>query len=101
MKKPNYKTLTFATEEAFNKWLEKTASAKIEFTDYGQDLLVAYIDEHGEILHTNMQQSVWCGQFINLETLAVGAPIDMQDDDGLWMIMFKLVPEKVITINKN
>lgn len=95
MKTPNYKTLTFANEEAFNQWLDKTAATKIEFEDRQQDLLIAWIDEHGEVLHTNAQQSVWNGQFINLETLAAGAPIDMQDDDGLWVIMFKLIPEKI------
>ncbi len=65
-----FKEITFKSETEFNEWLEKTTHKKIFLKDKGQDLMKLWVSESGEILHANMQSSIWNGRFVNMETLA-------------------------------
>ena len=65
-----FKEITFKSEKEFNEWLEKTTHKKIFLKDKGQDLMKLWVSESGEILHANMQSSIWNGRFVNMETLA-------------------------------
>ena len=65
-----FKEITFKSETEFNEWLEKTTYKKIFFKDKGQDLMKIWIAESGEILHANLQSSIWNGRFVNMKTLA-------------------------------
>ena len=65
-----FKEITFKSEKEFNEWLEKTTHEKIFLKDKGQDLMKLWVSESGEILHANMQSSIWNGRFVNMETLA-------------------------------
>ena len=65
-----FKEITFKSETEFNEWLEKTTQKKIFLKDKGQDLMKLWVSESGEILHANMQSSIWNGRFVNMETLA-------------------------------
>lgn len=64
-----FKEITFRGEAEFNEWLEKTTYKKIFFKDKGQDLMKIWIAESGEILHANLQSSIWNGRFVNMENL--------------------------------
>lgn len=70
--KSKYRNLKFETDKAFKNWLDETATDKIELIDKGQDLTTIWIDQHGEILHCNLQTSVWCGKFVCLSELREG-----------------------------
>lgn len=65
-----FKEITFKSETEFNEWLEKTTHKKIFLKDKGQDLMKLWVSESGEILHANMQSSIWNDQFVNMERLA-------------------------------
>lgn len=81
-----FKEITFKSETEFNKWLEKTTHKKIFFKDKGQDLLKIWIAESGEILHANLQCSIWNGRFVNMENLEKGSFLQLWN--GLdWDIM--------------
>lgn len=65
-----FKEITFKSETEFNEWLEKITHKKIFLKDKGQDLMKLWVSESGEILHANMQSSIWNGRFVNMDTLA-------------------------------
>jgi Superinfection exclusion gene product 17 len=65
-KQPKFKDLRFETEQDFDDWLRFTHLVRIEL--FGeQDLTTIYIAESGEILHTNLQSSIWCGKFADVD----------------------------------
>lgn len=72
-----YKDVKFKTESDFQQWLKEKAKFKIEFRDYGQDMTEMWIDEHGEILYTDMQSTIWCSKFVDVEKITVGSGIRM------------------------
>lgn len=90
--KAKYRELKFGSNASFNKWLKKTAKKQIFFQDRGQDLTCIWIDEEGEILHANLQTSVWCGAFVNMETMKIHKPIDFFIH-GKWQTMNFIVEE--------
>lgn len=69
-KESKYKDLKFESEQAFEGWLSEMSYKTVYFRDKGQDLLKIWIAESGEILHANLQASIWNGRFVNMETLA-------------------------------
>jgi hypothetical protein len=80
LKTPQYKDKKgFETEEQFEQWLASLKPTVITFRDFGQDLQKIWVDSEGEILHANLQTSIWCGRFVNMETLSVGTNIELQD----------------------
>ena len=81
-----FKEITFKSEAEFNEWLEKTTYKKIFFKDKGQDLMKIWIAESGEILHANLQSSIWNGRFVNMENLEKGSFIQFWNGAG-WDIM--------------
>ncbi|MCK9430008.1 MAG: hypothetical protein M0R17_08395 [Candidatus Omnitrophica bacterium] len=76
---PRYYDLTFDNIKDFNKWLGDTTKMKIHFVDQHQDLLKIWTDEFGEILHCNLQASIWNGMFVNLKKLKVGQYIQFRN----------------------
>ena len=72
--KAEYKYKKFKTESGFKKWLKKTARYEILFQDNGQDCLNWIIDEGGEILHSNLQSSIWNGKIVSFFDLMIGKP---------------------------
>lgn len=72
--KPQYKNLRFKDRASFDKWLEETAHYIVEFEDHGQDFLKWWLDERGEVLHSDpYQSSVWNGTIVTLASLKKGA----------------------------
>ena len=65
--KAKYKNKKFKTEEAFNKWLKETAKYLLHIEDKGQDFLEWWLDERGEVLHSDMQSFVWNGNIVNIK----------------------------------
>ena len=107
--KPQFRDLKFATDEDFNVWLEKTHAKRITFVDWGRDLTDFWVVPSGEIIHSNLQTDIWCGKFVNLETVKVGEPIEMwmdwnsgTDTENDWKRMKGLIVESVTenTFNK-
>lgn len=83
-----FKEITFKSETEFNGWLEKTTHKKIFLKDKGQDLMKLWVSESGEILHANMQSSIWNGRFVNMETLAKNTNLCLWDNQtSEWDVM--------------
>lgn len=64
-----YKNLKFKSHSEFSDWLRTTMFKTIHLVDNGQDITRIYIDEFGEVLHTNWQAKIYNGRFVNLDTL--------------------------------
>ena len=92
--KPQYKHLTFKSQKAFDEWLEATTTRSITFVDFFQDLLKIWIAENGEILHANLQASVWNGCFVHLKTLQECKPIELWETDQ-WKPYGKLIVDTI------
>lgn len=69
MKKSKYKNLRFDNKEEFDKWLEEKTKYILHFEDQGQDFLTWWVDERGEVLHSDMQSFIWNGTMIKLDTI--------------------------------
>lgn len=65
-KQPKFKHLRFETKKEFEEWLYRTYTFRIELVGL-QDLTTIFIAESGEILHTNLQSSIWCGKFADVD----------------------------------
>ena len=94
MKKAQYKNLKFDTPEDFDHWLQATYHCTVEFQDMGQDLLKIWLAESGEIIHANLQASIWNGCFANMTLLTEFTPISLQEGDE-WVRYDSLVIEKI------
>jgi len=64
-----YKTKKFDTKKEFEVWLKKTAKYLVHIEDRGQDFLKWWLDDRGEVLHSDMQSSVWNGKIVDLKVL--------------------------------
>lgn len=85
---PEFKSLKFNSEKEFIEWLTKTTYKKIHFKDNGQDLLIIWIADTGEILHANLQASIWDGKFVNLENMDKNTNIQFWDNlKQQWLTM--------------
>jgi hypothetical protein len=93
-KEPRHKEKKFKSEKALWEWIKRMAHKRILFFDKGQDLQDIWIDDQGEIIHSNLQQSIWCGKFINLKKLGTDKHIEMLMD-GKWKPMDFKVEEIV------
>lgn len=99
--KPQYRDLKFKTDAQFQKWLTETARFKIDFRDYGQDLQTIWTDEHGEILHANLQTGTWCGKFVDVTRLKIGKGILMNVRDSFQFNEMNFVVKQYTDIGKN
>ena len=79
MNKPKYKNLKFKTKKTFETWLNKIVKYKVHFEDKGQDFLTWWIDERGEVLHSNLQSWVWNGKMVDVDSLKKGCCLKFQD----------------------
>lgn len=66
---PKFKDQKFDNEQLLKLWLLRTASEILHLEDNGQDLLTLWIHESGEVLHADMQSSIWTGSFIDIDRL--------------------------------
>ena len=73
--KSKHKYLTFNTLFQFKKWLKATTAFQITFKDAGQDLRRIWIDKDGEIIHANLQVSIWNGRRVDPKKITIGKPI--------------------------
>jgi len=78
---PKYRDLTFKSKEEFDEWLKKTATIKVEFEDDGQDFLEWFLDERGEVLHSDMQCRIWNGKMIDVPNIRIGRYLPLQAGD--------------------
>lgn len=98
---PKYRDHRFETEELFEQWLHQIAKKQIIFRDHQQDLTSIWIDEEGEILHANLQTSIWCGKIVNIASLKLFTPIEIWDKDlNCFDTFHRLVPEEINLINQ-
>ena len=98
--KAEYKENKFKNEKAFKDWLKKKAVYKVDFVDNGQDCLTWWLDKGGEVLHSNLQASVWNGGLVDLWTLKVGQNIEVILVEERSNRVYNFVIEQ-ITILKN
>ena len=69
MKRPQHKNKTFQNKEEFDRWLRNTTAYLINFVPHGQDVQKWWVDENGEVLHSDFQASIWNGTMINITML--------------------------------
>lgn len=96
--KIEFKDKKFKTKKDFQKWLDKTAKYKIEFEDHGQDCLEWWIDEGGEVLHSNLQSAVWNGHLVSLFDLMVGEEIGTLVVEKMATKFYDFVVKKIIKL---
>ncbi len=77
--KAEYKDLKFKSKQEFDKWLVEKTKYEIEFVDNGQDCLKWFIDNGGEVLHSEKQSSIWNGELVDLYSLRVGKNIEIME----------------------
>lgn len=61
---PKYKNVKFENITKFRNWLLSTTKHIVEFEDGGQDFCTWYIAGNNEVVHSDMQSSIWNGLFI-------------------------------------
>jgi len=64
--RPQYKSKTFTTKAAFEKWLSNLTHIKVAFKDLGGDLSVMWIHKTGEILNCDFHSFIYNGKFVEL-----------------------------------
>lgn len=72
--KPIYRDIKFESNIQFQDWLYKTTATILRFEDCGQDFLTWHLADNGEVIHSDMQSSVWNG------TMVLKAPIGKRPD---------------------
>jgi len=70
--KAKYKNVSFKSQKDFEKWLKKLTKYHIFFEFKGQDFLEWFIDERGEILHSDLQSWVWNGKMLKTDSIKLG-----------------------------
>ncbi len=95
---PEYKDLTFKSEKEFYNWLKEKAARKIHFKDYGQDCLYWWIDEGGEVIHSDLQSAIWNGMIVDLSRLEVGKNIGVMETEKQQTRFYDFVVEKIETL---
>lgn len=91
---PKHQDKTFNSKEEFEDWLEANTKFEVEFVDRGQDLLKIHLDNYGEVLHCNLQASVWNGLIAIVKRLKPGKPIIFYKEDEP-TVYWNLIVEKV------
>jgi hypothetical protein len=64
-----HKDKKFPNKEEFDRWLKNTTAYLINFVPQGQDVQRWWVDEIGEVLHSDFQAGVWNGTMINVSLL--------------------------------
>ena len=93
MKKSKYRDLKFKSEEDLGKWLSEKTKVIVYFSDNDFDPTRWWIDRNGEILHSDLQASVWNGQFVDMKYLRTTYRIKFQDGR-----LLKHIPRKLTII---
>lgn len=94
--RPQYRDTRFKDPEAYNRWLNDTATKKIHFENAKQDLLVMWIDDHGEVLNCNAQMWIYIGHLVCMQDLHSGKPLVMRsEDDNDYAVYSNLIVEKI------
>lgn len=100
LKKQKYwskvKNKSFKTRKGFNDWLKRLTAYKIDFKDFGQDCLTWYLDEGGEVLHANLQASVWNGKIVDLSLLKEDRNIELLDSKEQTNIILDFIIKKIV-----
>jgi len=93
--KPEYRDLTFKSEQEFKDWLKEKTEMIIHFKDNGQDCLMWYIDKGGEVLHSELQSFVWNGGIVDLNTVKVGKQIGLINTEKMQTDIYDFVIEEL------
>ncbi len=90
--KAKYKNKKFSSKKVFEQWLEKLTKYILHFEDKGQDFLTWYVDERGEVLHSDLQSVVWNGKMLDIESLRKNkCPIFLDDNGfGIGTLKYKI-----------
>lgn len=68
-KQSQYKDLKFSSESEFKKWLKEKTKYIVHFDSNDFDPTEWHLDERGEVLHSNLQASLWNGRMVDLTAL--------------------------------
>ena len=78
-----YKYLKFKGRKEFEAWLKEKSKFKIYFADEGQDFLEWYLDERGEVLHSDLQAFVWNGKMVEIDKMRIEKYLPLQGGDSI------------------
>ncbi len=96
-KTPQFNELRFKTDKQMDNWLASVTHAAIYLVSFGQDMQKIWVHKTGEILHTDFNQDIYIGKFINIEKLAHDRALEIWNDDTeCYETYSKLIPEEII-----
>jgi hypothetical protein len=88
MEQPQHKDRKFPNKEEFDRWLKNTTAYLIEFVPHGQDVQRWWVDENGEVLHSDFQASIWNGNMINITMLKERNKVVLSDGKAInWEVL--------------
>ncbi len=98
MKKTSqFKEVRFKTDKQMDNWLASVTHAAIYLESFGQDMQKIWVHKTGEILHTDFNQEMYIGRFINIEKLAHDRALEIWDNETeTYETYGKLIPEEII-----
>ena len=65
-----------------NSWFNKASYKKITLFDNTQDVLIIWVAENGEVLHTSQQAARLKGEIVNLEDLSKKEIIELWNNES-------------------
>lgn len=83
MDESRHKNKTFKTEREFEIWLKENTKYKVTFEDNRQDFSTWWIDERGEVLHSNLQSRIWNGHMVDTYSLKEGKKLQFLRNEEL------------------
>lgn len=94
------KRFPFSGRTGFMCWLHDTAEYVLEFEDNQQDCLTWYVDAGGEILHADMQSTIWNGRIVDLDTIEEGKRPQLLDVENQRNIIYSHAVEAITPIEE-
>ena len=93
---PEHKDKKFKDSNLFEVWLKQTAVKKIYFQDNGQDCLIWWIDNGGEVLYSQpFQASIWNGKIVDLQWLSIGREIGLINAEKMQTDLYDFIIDKI------
>lgn len=88
--KPRYKEKTFKHKSDFEVWLKEKTKFVVEFSEASFGPTKWWIDEQGEVLHSNLQAAVWKGRMVKPSSIIPGKYLIFDNGDTLQALIIRV-----------
>lgn len=95
-----YKDKKFNNKAEFESWLKENTHVTVQLKDIGQDLLTLHACPEGEVLHTNIQSTIYNGRIIDLSHAEPDKNLRVWDEDVKAFVIYPFVIESCTTKEK-